>query len=150
MTAKISWDNATYWSVTALLFFQRRLTDLGFMASIEPLLRRFFVLHARMQQFFNAWERVADVSRAPGHTNVMDVERLPRLQNSLDGSPQDDAALKLRLERNVAWLEAQAYAWQQIAADQHPALGRFVAPAQPPKGEPVYLEPLRIPVPARA
>jgi len=34
--------------------------------------------------------------------------------------------------------------------EQHPSLGRFVAPAQPPEGEPVDLEPLRIPVPARA
>jgi len=150
MTAKVSWDNATYWSVTALLFFERRLTDLAFMASIEPLLRRFFVLHARMQQFFNAWGRVAEASQAPGSTNVMNVDRLRRLQNSLDGPPMDDAALRARLERNVAWLEAKAYAWQQIAAEQHMALGRFVAPAKPVDGEPVDLEPLRIPVPARA
>ena len=49
MTAKAAWDNACYWAVPALLFFQRRLTEPAFMASIEPLMRRFFVLHARMQ-----------------------------------------------------------------------------------------------------
>ena len=51
MTAKVAWDNACYWAITALLFFQRRLRQPEFMASIEPLMRRFFVLHARMQQF---------------------------------------------------------------------------------------------------
>ena len=29
MTAKVAWDNAAYWSVTALLFFQRRLRAAG-------------------------------------------------------------------------------------------------------------------------
>ena len=52
MTAKVAWDNAAYWSVTALLFFQRRFRQPEFMASIDPLMRRFFVLHARMQQLF--------------------------------------------------------------------------------------------------
>ena len=37
MTAKVAWDNAAYWSVTALLFFQRRFRRPEFMASIDPL-----------------------------------------------------------------------------------------------------------------
>ncbi len=57
MTAKVAWDNACYWAITALLFFQRRLTEPEFIASIDPLMRRFFVLHARMQAFFRAWDR---------------------------------------------------------------------------------------------
>src|SRR5262249_36276690 len=55
MTAKISWDNSSYWAVTAQLFFQRRLVRPEFVASIDSLLRRYFLLHARMQQFFKAW-----------------------------------------------------------------------------------------------
>ena len=50
MTAKVAWDNACYWAITALLFFQRRLAQPEFMATIDPLMRRFFVLHARMQR----------------------------------------------------------------------------------------------------
>ena len=57
MTAKVAWDNACYWAITALLFFQRRYRRPEFIASIEPLMRRFFVLHARMQSFFRAWDR---------------------------------------------------------------------------------------------
>src|SRR5207247_611730 len=55
MTAKVAWDNACYWAMTALLFFQRRLTRPEFIESIDPLLRRFFVLDARMQPFLLAW-----------------------------------------------------------------------------------------------
>ena len=71
MTAKVSWDNACYWAITALLFFQRRLRQPEFIASIEPLMRRFFVLHARMQQFFSAWDRRR--SGRPRHHGGIDV-----------------------------------------------------------------------------
>ena len=57
MTAKVAWDNACYWAITALLFFQRRFRRPEFMDSIDPLMRRFFVLHARMQQLLRAWDR---------------------------------------------------------------------------------------------
>ncbi len=100
MTAKVAWDNAAYWSVTALLFFQRRFRQLEFMAAIDPLLRRFFVLHARMQQLFNAWGRIDHGTYRDARANVLDVERLRHLQDSLDDPPMDDAALRERLDRN--------------------------------------------------
>ena len=58
MTAKVAWDNACYWAMTALLYFQRRYREPEFIASIENLMRRFFVLHARMQQFLRAWNDI--------------------------------------------------------------------------------------------
>ena len=128
MTAKIAWDNASYWAFTALLFFQRRLRRPEFIASIEPLMRRFFVLHARMQQFLKAWY-VADAgttyeSAAP---NVVDVDFLREWQEALVGPIMEDAALRTRLEENHARLEAFARTWQAIAAERYPSLGRFVA-----------------------
>jgi hypothetical protein len=65
MTAKVSWDNACYWSIPALLFFQRRFRRPEFMDSIDALLRRFFVLHARMQQMLRAWDRVDRATPMP-------------------------------------------------------------------------------------
>ena len=129
MTAKVAWDNAAYWSVTALLFFQRRFRQLEFMAAIDPLLRRFFVLHARMQQLFNAWGRVDHGTYRDARANVLDVTRLRHLQNSLDDPPMDDAALRERLDRNVAWLESFARSWQAMAAAADPGLGRYVPAA---------------------
>ncbi|MEO8259074.1 MAG: tryptophan 7-halogenase [Acidobacteriota bacterium] len=129
MTAKVAWDNAAYWSVTALLFFQRRFRQLEFMAAIDPLLRRFFVLHARMQQLFHAWGRVDTGTYGDARANVLDVERLRQLQDGLDDPLMDDAALRERLERNCAWLESFARSWQAMAAAQDPALGRYVPTA---------------------
>ena len=76
MTAKVSWDNACYWAMTALLFFQGRLRRPEFIDSVEPLMRRFFVLHARMQQFFKAWDRAdAGVYAHAAASVIKDVAR---------------------------------------------------------------------------
>jgi flavin-dependent dehydrogenase len=131
MTAKISWDNAAYWSVTALLFFQRRLRQPEFMASIDPMMRRFFVLHARMQQLFNAWGAEMRGTYGHGRINVLDVARLRQLQASLADPPMTDDALRARLEENYAWLESLAAAWQHTAAEEDPSLVRFVAGQAP-------------------
>jgi flavin-dependent dehydrogenase len=127
MTAKVSWDNACYWGITALLFFQRRFRRPEFMASIEPLMRRFIVLHARMQHLFNAWDRADATPYASAATNVMDVGFLRTLQNSLDGPLMADGDLRERLDTNYRLLEAFARTWQAIAARRHPELARFVA-----------------------
>jgi flavin-dependent dehydrogenase len=157
MTAKVAWDNAAYWSVTALLFFQRRLRRPEFMASIDPMLRRFFVLHARMQQLFAAWGRADHRAYGHSHANVMEVDRLRQLQGSLDGPMMDDEALRARLKRNYVWLESMARAWQRLAAEHDPALARFIAPGPASRVEPevpgterVDLEPLKLASLARA
>jgi len=128
MTAKVAWDNAAYWSITALLFFQRRLRHPEFMMSIEPLMRTFFVLHARMQQLFTAWGRADHAAYGHSRASVMDVDRLRQLQGSLDGPMMDDNALRERLACNYRWLELMARAWQQRAAEHDPGLARFIAP----------------------
>ncbi len=127
MTAKVSWDNACYWGITALLFFQRRYRRPEFIASIEQLMRRFLVLHARMQRLFNAWDRADSTPYANGAANVMRVDFLRRLQNSLDGPLMNDEDLRARLDTNFALLEAFARTWQGVAAEQYPALARFVS-----------------------
>jgi flavin-dependent dehydrogenase len=129
MTAKAAWDNATYWAISALLYFQRRYTDPDFMASIEPLMRRFFVLHARMQQLFREWD-VADRSQYEGaFTNVTFVEKLFQLQSALAAPRMTDDELRRTLEDNFAFLERFAQAWQALAAETDPALARFVPAA---------------------
>jgi hypothetical protein len=129
MTAKVSWDNACYWAITALLFFQRRLRQPEFIASIDPLMRRFFVLHARMQQFFRAWDVADRGVHSHAAVSVIDVDFLRRLQAALGDAVIDDAPLRQRLEANYALLESFARSWQAIAAQQMPALGHFVATA---------------------
>jgi hypothetical protein len=129
MTIKVAWDNACYWGITALLFFQRRLRQPEFIASIDPLMRRFFVLHARMQQFLKAWY-TADAATVYeiSALNVVDVDFLRRLQAGLGDRVVDDEALRHRLVENYALLEAFARTWQAIATERHPGLARVVTP----------------------
>jgi flavin-dependent dehydrogenase len=126
MTAKVTWDNACYWAITALLFFQRRYRRPEFIASIEPLMRRFFVMHARMQSFFRAWDAADHRSYADAGRNVLDLDFLRHLMSSLDGPMMDDDSLRARLEENHSLLEAFAQSWQAVAAEDYPQLGRFV------------------------
>jgi hypothetical protein len=127
MTAKVAWDNASYWAITALLFFQGRYREPDFIASIDNLMRRFFVLHARMQSLLREWD-LADTGAQYAHSahNIVDVDFLRRLQASLGDDRLDDTALRGRLEANFALLESFARTWQGIAAEQYPSLARFV------------------------
>lgn len=128
MTAKVSWDNACYWAITALLFFQGRYRDVEFIASIDPLMRRFFVLHARMQSMFNEWDRTTPAHSHSGVANVTDVDFLRQLQADLSGPRLEDEPLRARMDENFALLERYAKTWQAVASSQRQDLGRFVAP----------------------
>jgi hypothetical protein len=143
MTAKVSWDNACYWAITALLFFQRRFRRPEFIASIDPLMRRFFVLHARMQQFFKAWDGADPSVHSHAAVSVIDVDFLRRLQAALGDAIMNDEPLRQRLEANYALLESFARTWQAIA-ERHAALPRFLAAPQPGEQTRLDLGPLNL------
>jgi flavin-dependent dehydrogenase len=145
MTAKAAWDNAAYWAITAPLFFQRRFRDPAFIASIGPLFRRFTVLHARMQQFFRAWDLADDSTYADQAANVVELDYLWDLQRSLADGPLGDDALRERLEGNFALLERFASAWQTYAVGAVPNLPRFVADAPPLDISPLTFAPVAAP-----
>ena len=117
MTCKIAWDNACYWSVPALLFYQQRLRDPAFMGSIDLLMRRFFVLHARMQQYFRAWHERDERLYGEGFTSVVALERLRQLQAGLGDASEDDDDLRDRVVNNLLWLERFAGAIQGLARE---------------------------------
>jgi flavin-dependent dehydrogenase len=151
MTAKVAWDNACYWAITALLFFQRRYRRPEFIASLENLMRRFFVLHARMQQFLKVWSDIDGRPYERGCASVVDAEWLRRLQAELGNDPMDDEALRARLLTNFVTLEAFASALRQMAIDDHPGrseLARFL-PALSGGAPAVDIDPLRVGVVAR-
>ena len=145
MTAKVAWDNACYWAITALLYFQRRYRAPEFIDSIETLMRRFFVLHARMQQFLKAWSDIDAGQYGAGFTSVVEPAWLRRLQAELGGPMLDDAALRARLDANFALLEQFAAALHALAVDTHGERAEFARlrlPAAP--GGDVDIEPLRV------
>jgi flavin-dependent dehydrogenase len=142
MTCKIAWDNACYWGITALIFYQGRLRDMSFMAGIEELMRRFFVLHARMQQFLRQWSAAHERVAGPGATNVVALDTLRQLQAELGGPKLDEHALRKRLEANFEWLERFAAALLALATESgHGQLARHV----PIRGvAPIDVEPFRL------
>lgn len=143
MTAKIAWDTAAYWAISALLFFQRRYRQPDFLDSIEQLLRRFFVLHARMQALFRAWDACDDGSAyADAAIDPFGVEFMGELQRNLGGEIVADADLRERLAANLALLEVFARAWQSAAAQQDPSLARFVP--DPPGAPELDISPWRL------
>ena len=119
MTTKVAWDNACYWGVTALLFFQRKYRDLAFLQSIIGQMRRFFVLHTRMQQYLRDWHLREPSRLVEGFANVIDVDFLRRLQDTLDAE-HDDASLRRQLDENLALLERFAQVIKSMA-DQPPS-----------------------------
>jgi flavin-dependent dehydrogenase len=146
MTAKVAWDNACYWAITALLYFQRRYLQPEFMASIEPLMRRFFVLHARMQQFLKAWSDIDARNYGAGFTSVVTPEWLRRLQAELGGECLENDAMRRRLDANFVLLEQFASALQSIAREDHGGRAELSRFAMSPAGDSdgIDVEPLRV------
>jgi len=132
MTAKAAWDNGAYWAITGLLYFQRRYARPEFMQSIELLMRQFFVLHARMQQLFHAWDLVDRSEYEGAFANVVSVDFLRHLQASLAASAMDDETLRRKLEDNFTLLQTFAATWQALASDRNPSLQRFVPAGDEP------------------
>ena len=104
-----------------------------FIASIDTLMRRFFVLHARMQQFFRAWDLADTGVYSHAAMNVVDVEFLRRLQASLGDAIMDDEPLRqarseLRAPRNV---RAHMAGHRRRAP---PELPRLLPPRSPRRG----------------
>jgi len=116
MTAKVLWDFAAYWAITAQIYFRRRYTDLTLMRQVEPLLQRFFLLHARVQRSLRQWyERMPE----GGDEARIDLLRLPFLsawQREL--THPREGALENVLAENFAGLEALAAALQHMAERQ--------------------------------
>jgi flavin-dependent dehydrogenase len=148
MTAKAAWDNASYWAITALLFFQRRYRRPEFIASIDDLLRRFFPLHVRMQRLFRAWDLADSGSYADAFTNLMRIDELRALQAALAGPLLDDEVLRRRLESNFELLERLARGIQALAAGAAPSLDPALC-GTTSAGDLLNIEPLRI-APRRA
>jgi flavin-dependent dehydrogenase len=146
MTAKVAWDNACYWAITALLYFQRRYRQPDFIDSIDNLMRRFFVLHARMQQFLKTWSEIDIAHYGAGHASVVEADWLRRLQAELGGPMLEDAALRSRLESNFMLLERFATALQAVARASHGDRSEFDRSRVPATvGAPLDIESLRVP-----
>ena len=107
MTAKITTNNIMYWSTTGLLFFNRKLVDLDFMAAVQPDVERIWTLNRRLEHLFREWHTLQDQEWRNAYAAVVTfpgmVGRHLDLQNEYD-----DDALKAKIADDVRLMEALA------------------------------------------
>jgi flavin-dependent dehydrogenase len=103
MPVKVFWDYSYYWGVLALLYFQRRLTDVSFIASLKSELTCLQAVNREVQLLLRAW---AEASPSRNPAQIIDQASLPwfaELNRSL-GDTLDKASAKNRLRENHALL----------------------------------------------
>jgi len=108
MIAKVVWDWACYWGVTALLFFHNnKLFDMEWATSMRDELRRFNLLYTEMQGYFNRWADAKPQGRTDDFVNIMNFPFMQDLYFGLNAG-LDDQALKVQLVDNLALLQSVA------------------------------------------
>lgn len=109
MVAKVVWDWACYWGVTALLFFHNnKLFDMEWATSMREELKRFNLLYTDMQSFFQQWANATPQPRMDEFINILSFPFMEDLYYGLNAG-LDDQALKLQVIDNIALLESIAH-----------------------------------------
>ncbi len=119
MIAKVVWDWACYWGVSALLFFHdNKLYDLAWAASMREQLQRFNALYVEMQAFFRQWSSRPAEPQSDDFVNILGFVGLEELYYGLEAK-LDDEALKLQVIKNLGFLEAMAAECKANGSMQH-------------------------------
>ena len=101
MSLKYVWDYALYWSFPALLYFNGKLTDPGYIQSLSGGIEEMRDMNLQMQQFFRQWHEVDQQSHVdPVFVDQRQIEILIQLNAELRES-LEDGPLRERFNRNV-------------------------------------------------
>lgn len=101
MALKFVWDYAVYWGFPALLYFNGKLSDIGFIQSISGGVAEIRQLNQEMQDFFREWYE-SDPSPRPeaGFVDQSEIDLMTRMNAELR-EKLDSASLRMRFEENV-------------------------------------------------
>ena len=101
MALKFVWDYAVYWGFPALLYFNDKLTDVGFIQSLAKGVEEIRDMNLKMQQFFRDWYVVdPTVNANSAFVDQSEIEIMTRLNAELC-EKLDDKQLKNRFQNNV-------------------------------------------------
>lgn len=101
MALKFVWDYAVYWGFPALLYFNEKLTDVGFIQQLSKGIEDIRDMNLKMQQFFRDWYAVdPEVNAEAAFVDQNEIEIMTRLNAELR-EKIDDAALRKRFATNV-------------------------------------------------
>jgi flavin-dependent dehydrogenase len=140
MNAKITADYFYYWAVPALLFFHRKLTDLQFMAEVQPLVDRAMRLTPILQRMFREWDELDHREWLGAFSPPTAFPQLPQRHLDLH-SGMDDERLRAQLAENVELYEALAVTMFAKAAESLP--GVELDPEAPINPYAISLDPAR-------
>ncbi len=101
MAVKFVWDYAVYWGFPALLYFNGKLTDAGFIQTLSRGVEEIRDMNLKMQDFFRSWYQAdPNVNAIPAFVDQSKIEVMTRLNAELTDK-LDDAALRDRFNDNV-------------------------------------------------
>ena len=101
MAIKFVWDYAVYWGFPALLYFNEKLTDPGFIQSLSKGIEEIRDMNLKMQDFFRSWyESDSGVDAIPAFVDQSNIEIMTRLNRELT-ERIDDQTLRERFKTNV-------------------------------------------------
>lgn len=101
MAIKFVWDYAVYWGFPALLYFNDKLTDAGFIQTLSRGVEEIREMNLKMQDFFRSWYAAdPDINAVPAFVDQSNIEIMTRLNREL-AEKLDDAALRKRFTENV-------------------------------------------------
>ena len=140
MNVKIGGNNILYWGCNSLLFFQRKLTDVDFMAAVRPDVERIWGLNRRLEGMYREWN---ELESGEWRRAMVGSAKFPAMfdRHKRMNMAFDEDGLKAELASNTALMEAYTVLAFSRAAK---ALGDR-APAQDAKINPyaVSLDPDR-------
>lgn len=104
MALKFVWDYAVYWGFPALLYFNEKLTDVGFIQQLSKGIEEIRDMNLKMQQFFRDWYKAdPTVDAEAAFVDQSEIEIMTRLNAELR-EKLDDKSLKKRFENNVVMI----------------------------------------------
>ena len=101
MAVKFVWDYAVYWGFPALLYFNQKLTDAGFIQSLAAGVEEIRNMNVQMQEFFRRWHQVdRTINAIPAFVDQSKIDVMTRLNAELV-EYLDDEKLRQRFRDNV-------------------------------------------------
>ena len=113
-TLMFGWYRMTYFGVSALLFYEGKLTDPTFLAQVKDEMDRFVRLVPQVERLIRDWHELEQTSAEGILIRPVEVNAIREVMGDLvtsreqGGSAFDDATLKAKVAERVRMLEAAA------------------------------------------
>lgn len=145
--AKIVWDWAIYWGLTALLFFQgNKLFDWSLISALGNDLQRFNQLNNDMQVLFREWDTIENREWENYFVSLLEIKFLRQLHIRLN-VPLSMEELKIQVRNNIALLECIAKEFAAQVKHQLTVYGEDYSKDEYPKVYTIFADLAQIEVP---